>query len=189
MYIKANFTEGQSKINEYSSRKNQVVFAGRLDKLKGIELLLEAWKEIDSIELLICGEGPEYDWCETFIQDNNLSNVKLLGFLENHTVKKIVSESKAMILPTQWYEGYPMSIVESFSMGTPVVGSALGNVGCIIENGVNGWVFEHNSIKDLQEKVSNITDIVQSTEKYYRENLSREENYRRLACIYNKIRV
>ncbi len=94
-----------------------------------------------------------------------------------------------MILPTQWYEGYPMSIVESFSMGTPVVGSALGNVGCIIENGVNGWVFEHNSIKDLQEKVSNITDIVQSTEKYYRENLSREENYRRLACIYNKIRV
>ena len=66
----------------------------------------------------------------------------MIGLVDNKEVKKIISESKGLILPTQWYEGFPMSILESFSCGTPVIGSNIGNVGNLIIDGINGYKFD-----------------------------------------------
>ena len=66
-------------------------------------------------ELIVCGIGPEEEFCKEYIIRNNLRHVKLMGFVENFKIMDIISESKALILPTQWYEGFPMTIVESMS--------------------------------------------------------------------------
>jgi glycosyltransferase involved in cell wall biosynthesis len=177
---------------EYDKRNNQFVFAGRLDKLKGIELLLTAWKlveeespEGDDPELIICGTGPEEDWCEDFIRKENLKHVRLLGFLPNEALIKILSVSKALILPTQWYEGAPMTMIECMACGTPIIGSDIGNVSSLIEEGVNGLKFRYDSAESLKNSIRSITDMVVSTEDKFKKEFFPEANYHQLLEIYN----
>ena len=187
IFIKPNFVDSQLKNIPFERRRNQFIFAGRLDKLKGIHLLLEAWKDIKDSDLVICGTGPEKDWCEKFIENHGMSNVKMYGLVENNKLQKIIAESKALILPTQWYEGFPMTIVESFACGTPVIGSNIGNVGNLIKDGVSGLTFQYNSVDSLRDAIGNITDMVESSTKQYKENYTSYRNYLLLNNIYQSI--
>ena len=82
IFIKPNFVEEAREIVPYEKRKNQFVYVGRLEEIKGIDVLLEAWKLMgeDAPELLMCGRGPLEDWTKKYIESNHLTNVKLFGF-------------------------------------------------------------------------------------------------------------
>lgn len=186
IFIKPNFVEKAKEIVPYEKRKNQFLYVGRLEEIKGIDVLLDAWKILgnEAPELLMCGKGPLEERAKEFIKKNELSNVKLLGFVPNDEVRKMIGESKALILPTQVYEGFPMTIAESYACGTPVIGSDLGNTGSLIENGVSGYKFEPDSSKELAEAVMKIesSDLVIGREVI--EKYSSERNYRSLREIY-----
>ncbi|MBR6698054.1 MAG: glycosyltransferase family 4 protein [Lachnospiraceae bacterium] len=184
VYVKPNFTDYNSEIVPWEKRKNQVVYAGRLDKTKGIEIMLEAWKSVKDIELIVCGIGPESEWCKSFIEKNGVNNVKLQGFVNHEQVMDIISESKALILLTQWYEGFPMVIAESFACGTQVIGSGIGNVGSLILDGVNGKKVNQNSIESIVEAVNNLEDLTKSTKECSDDLYSMEKNYDKLIDIY-----
>lgn len=187
IFVKPNFVDSKLKNIAFEQRKNQFVFAGRLDRLKGIHLLLKAWEDIKDSNLIICGTGPEQEWCRKFIQEKGLENVKMLGFVEHDKMREIIAESKALILPTQWYEGFPMTIVESFACGTPVIGSNIGNVGNLIKNGISGQTFQYNSVPNLREIVGSITDMVESTANQYKANYTSYKNYLILNEIYQSV--
>ncbi len=188
VFIKPNFVTAEAECIPYAQRENQFVFAGRLDKLKGIQLLLEAWKNIKDFELIICGIGPEEAWCKRFIEQNNLKNVKMIGFVPNEEVKKIIGKSKALILPTQWYEGYPMTMAESFSLGTPVIGSDIGNVGCLIKENISGLKFRFNSSEDLKEIISKINKGSFNSTIINQQITTHDESYKILNQIYSVCR-
>lgn len=185
IFVKPNFVNIDRKIIPFKKRKKQFIFASRLDKLKGIDLVLEAWKKIKDYELVICGTGPMKDWCKQYIKDNNISNVKMLGFVPNEEVLNMIAESKALILPTRWYEGFPMTIVESMACGTPVIGSEIGNVGNIIVNNITGFKF--NSIDGLINVVNNLSDICAESKSFYNEHFTVESNYKTLLNIYQML--
>lgn len=187
IFIKPNFVNIEREVIPYKFRKNQFVFVGRLDKLKGIDLLLKAWKEIKNSDLIICGMGPEDKNCRKFINENHMTNVKMMGFVSNNQAMDIISESKALILPTQWYEGFPMTIVESLACGTPVIGSDIGNLGDIIKDRINGLKFKSNSIKNLRESISIFEDMVVSTRNDYEVNYKSQDNYKKLIGIYRNV--
>ncbi|WP_462410342.1 glycosyltransferase family 4 protein [Neobacillus sp. Marseille-QA0830] len=189
VFIKPNFVISHTRCVPYEQRKNQFIFAGRLDRLKGIRLLLEAWKEIKGPDLIICGTGPEEEWCKRFIQEHELDNVKIYGYVPNTEVKKIIAQSKALILPTQWYEGFPMTIVESLSTGTPVIGSDIGNVGNVINDGVTGLKFKFNSVESLRNTIKKFNDMVDSSIKQFDLNYSSDVNYQILRRIYKYIQT
>lgn len=186
VYIKPNFVTKAKEVVPYNERKKQFVYMGRLDKLKGIDFLLETWKEFDANEykLVICGTGPLEEWCRNYIERNQLKNVELKGFVENRIARKIIGESKALILPTQWYEGFPMTIVESYSVGTYVLGSDLGNTGSLIEEKKSGWKFAVNSKKELCEAFEKVINAEGGLESSYIEKYSEENNYKQLRNIY-----
>lgn len=117
VFVKPNFVECKNEYIPEKDRKNQFVFAGRLDKLKGIDLLFEAWKHMgeEAPKLIVCGTGSMEDWCKSFIRENDV-NIEMRGFVPNNEALKIIANSKAIVLPTQCYEGFPMSIVEAFSV-------------------------------------------------------------------------
>ena len=131
-------------------------------------------------------------WCKEFVKSNKL-NVEFKGFVPNAEVLKIVANSKALVLPTQWYEGFPMSIVEAFSVGTPVICSDLGNAGSIVDDGINGIKFQYNSSKDI---VAAINRFQKMDEKKIEENArlkSNEKfdsdiNYKIIENIYNSVK-
>ena len=68
----------------------------------------------------------------------------------------MIGESKALILPTQVYEGFPMTIAESYACGTPVIGSNLGNTGSLIEHGKSGLKFKHTLPESLAESINHM---------------------------------
>ena len=186
VFIKPNFVEPAKCVVPYEERKEQFIYAGRLDQLKGIEILLEAWKAYpsDKEKLLICGTGPMEAWCRGFIERHHLNNVEMKGFVENSDVKKMIGESKAMILPTQWYEGFPMTIVESYAAGTPVIASDLGNAGSLVEEGISGWKFKADSAEALTEVLKKASAHPMGLEESYVEKYSVESNYEQLRNIY-----
>lgn len=184
VFIKPNFVNIDRTVIPYEKRKNQFIFVGRLDKLKGINLLVETWKGIKSANLIICGTGPEEAWCKKYIRENNISNINMMGFIPNKQVLEMIAESKALILPTQLYEGFPMTIVESYSCGTPVIGSNIGNVRSIIEEGITGLTFKFDSVKSLREAINRLDDMTHGSRAKFVGEYLPDINYQQLNEIY-----
>ncbi len=194
VFLKPNFINNSNEIIPANKRKNRIIFVGRLDKLKGVDMLFEAWKQLDNsgIELVVCGTGPLETWCRKFIKNNKIKNIKMQGFIYNNEVFSLIADSKALILPTQWYEGFPVSIVEAFSVGTPVICSSIGNAGTLVKEGINGCKFKCNSIYELIKAVFRLSEyenIYESTIKEYKNKYTMEKNYQKLIDIYNDIQI
>lgn len=70
VFVKPNFVETKDCFVPEENRENQFVFAGRLDKLKGVDILFEAWKRMGDTapKLVVCGTGPMEDWCKSFVR-------------------------------------------------------------------------------------------------------------------------
>lgn len=192
VYVKPNFTDvKEQEIIPYEQRKDQFVFVGRLDKLKGIDFLLQTWKKLgnDAPKLIICGTGPMQEWCKKYIAENQLTIVEYLGFVPNEQAKRIIAESKALILPTQWYEGFPMTIVEAYSVGTPVIGPNMGNVGSLIEDETTGYTYNSNDMYSLISSINKVNDINDIVVEKYKRHFGKIQNYRMLNGIYNGVVV
>lgn len=189
IFIKPNTVLNDVTYDPQCKRKEQYVFAGRLDELKGIKILLEAWKKMgeNAPDLILCGTGPLEEWVHHYIQENKLTHIIQKGFIPQQNVKAILAESKGMILPTQWYEGFPMSIVEAFSVGTPVIGSSLGNVGSIIVSGVNGETFSHENADELAECVMHMDIPSDSVYRDFLNKYEKSENLQKLCEIYDQV--
>lgn len=194
VFVKPNFVAENRKPYYGSSKKSAYIFAGRLEKLKGIDILLKGWKELgeQAPKLVICGGGPLENWCKNYIAEYNL-NIDMQGFIPNRQLIDLVAHSKALILPTQCYEGgFPLNIVEAFSVGTPVIVSDMGNAGSMVQDGVDGIKFKYNSITSLCDAVHrmenmNIDILGKNAYMKYREKFTEDINYTILQKIYARI--
>lgn len=190
VFVKPNFVECKNEFVSEKDRMNLFVFAGRLDKLKGIDLLFEAWKRMGAHapKLIVCGTGPMEDWCKSFIRENDV-NIEMRGFVSNDEALKIIANSKALVLPTQWYEGFPMSIVEAFSVGTPVICSDLGNAGSVIINGITGMKIDFHDYIQVKKALMNCFAMCDSTYTEYTTNYTIQINYEMLVNAYAESKV
>lgn len=188
VYVKPNFSSFAYPFVPYEKRKNEIIYAGRLYPTKGIKILFKAWKSIGNYNLVVFGTGPEEEWCKKYIKNNGISNIKMMGVVNNTELPPYIAGSKALILPTQWYEGFPMVLVESFACGTPVLGSKIGNVGSIIQEGVNGFHFDQRSAASIVDAVGRLCDICETTIKTSEVLYSPEANYKMLMEIYYNVK-
>ena len=191
VFVKPNFVESEDSFNLGENQKNQFIFVGRLDKLKGIDILFEAWKRMGDTapNLSVCGTGPMESWCKSFIHQNQV-NIEIRGFVPNEEVRKMIANSKALVLATQLYEGFPMSIVEAFSVGTPVICSDFGNAGSVVDEGITGYKFECKSIESIIAAVEKMKKNPLDREKIkelYEMKYSENANYEILNDIYTSI--
>ena len=188
IFVKPNFLDHPLPFVSGINRKAQFIFVGRLDLLKGIEVLFNAWRLLgkNAPPLLVCGTGPMDTWCQNFLKEHNLSSVTLKGFVAHSSVLEYIAESQALIMPTQWYEGFPMSIVESFSVGTPVIGSNIGNVKGLIDEGKNGWSFQFDSPESLAAVVRKALDTPIVLDEDFRQNYTGNTNYNQIEKIYRE---
>lgn len=191
IFVKPNFVKPMGEFISVEQRENQFVYAGRLDRLKGIDILFNAWKLMADTapKLVVYGIGPMEKWCKDFISRNKV-NIEMRGFISNTQVRDVIANSKALVLPTQWYEGFPMSIVEAFSVGTPVVCSNLGNAGSLVVEGVSGTKFKCDSAVELSEAIKRINQykyIYETTKGTYLENYTEECNYECLYGVYTNL--
>jgi glycosyltransferase involved in cell wall biosynthesis len=172
------------------ARLDQFVFVGRLSSEKGIGTLLKAWESIESHDLVIVGDGPLASAVKSAAQKNK--KIIWKGSLPHDQVLKEVSSSRGLIFPSEWYEGFPMVLVESLACGTPVISSNIGSQQEIIKEGICGLHFEVKNEESLVQQVEKLAaddklfDVLSQNGLLQYENLySQEKNLKTLENIYD----
>jgi len=130
------------------------LFVGRLVDLKGVGTLIQAWSKLPaSIPLVIAGDGPFRPEMEKLISDLKLGNVDYRGRLSRQDTLATMKGARFLMFPSEWYEGFPVTIAESFACGVPVLCSRLGSMQEIVEDGRTGLHFNPRDAADMAEKV------------------------------------
>lgn len=190
VFIKPNFVRGVTEQN-MDRRSDYLIYIGRLEEIKGMSVLIEAWKEMGNTapKLLMCGTGPLESYCATNIEQYHL-NIQLKGYVENIEIRNLLRNARALILPTKVYEGFPMTIVEAYSVGTPVICSNIGNAGEIVKEGITGYKFEVGESKSLIKAISKLENceiMYDEIFKEYQEKYTEENNFSILKNIYDSV--
>jgi glycosyltransferase involved in cell wall biosynthesis len=130
------------------------VFTGRLSAEKGLRVLLEAWHGID-IPLKIVGDGPLRPELEVIVRTRALK-VEFTGHLDRENVLGLVQRAMLQVVPSQWYEGFPMVLLEAMACGTPVVASRIGSLDEIVLDGITGIKFSPGDAGELAAAVKGL---------------------------------
>ncbi|MAG11900.1 MAG: hypothetical protein CMI52_03785 [Parcubacteria group bacterium] len=130
-----------------------ILYVGRLAREKGIDVVLKCAKVFKDITFDIAGDGPLRHDVEMLIQAQDLRNVKLHGHVSAAKVKKLRESSAFLLIPSQWYENYPISLLEQFAAGRGAIGSDLGGIPEIIKNKKNGFVCAHDDMDQWIDKI------------------------------------
>lgn len=118
------------------------VYAARLERVKGIFVLLETFRTLPEQKLFILGTGPDEEEVKAYIANHHMTNVICKGFTPHEEAISYMSKAKAVIYPSLWYEGFPMTIVESLACGTPVIASDTPNMAEKIVDNQTGFTFQ-----------------------------------------------
>ncbi len=128
-----------------------VLYFGRLSTEKGIDVLINTMQHLPNVNLKIIGSGPEEEKIKLQIESYHLDNVELLGYKSGEELSSYISNSSFIVVPSKWYENYPLSILESYSLGVPALVSNMGGLPEIILN--KGFLFNISNEKDLINKI------------------------------------
>lgn len=137
------------------SKGNYALFAGRLSKEKGALTLLKAFKNLD-VPLRIAGTGPMETECREFVSSHGMNHVTFEGYCQGEKLKELFQQASFLVVPSEWYENAPMSILEAFAYGKPVVGSNLGGTPEQVLADETGFLFDSGNAEVLAGVVSNL---------------------------------
>jgi glycosyltransferase involved in cell wall biosynthesis len=170
---------------------NGFLFVGRLAEGKGIEVLLSAIKSVEGCRVTFVGDGPLMDLVRRRAGED--PRIKVLGRLDRDEVYRVMAGASALIFPSTWYEGCPMTIAEAYGCGLPVIGSRLGAVEEMIDDGRTGVLFEAGNRVDLARRIewardnpSAIETMSRGARAEYEAKYSHEVGLARLISIYEE---
>lgn len=188
-YIKPNFVYDEGGNAE---PEDYYLFIGRIEEIKGVQVLIDAFAQMPDINLKMAGTGVLDQAIQNRIEKERLTNIEMLGFQAKSDINRLLKHARALIMCSQWYETFGMVIAEAYSNGTPVIVGNIGNIKDLVVDGKTGILFEYDSSNALANAVRCVEnmDSKQMGEKGYqlfRENLSSEANYEQLRKIYQKV--
>ncbi|MDD1620150.1 MAG: glycosyltransferase [Methylococcaceae bacterium] len=186
--VKANFLHDplpESPLDD-SVAPGFALFVGRISEEKGIKTLLQAWSGLANQTVLkVAGAGP----LEALLQDK--PNIEALGRQNATEVSQLMRRAAFLVLPSEWYEGFPLVLVEAFAHGLPVLASRLGSMADIIEDSETGLLFSPGDAKDLADKAKWLFENPQQAQKLgenarntFLAKYTAERNYGELMAIY-----
>lgn len=156
--VKPNFIV--SEVEKDNCEKKGFIYVGRLEHAKGIVQLINVWETLDNtFELTIIGSGQ----LTGFVESVNKVNIKYMGKMDNKDTKKLITCSKFLLQTSLWYETFGLTIIEAFSVGTPVIGFDIGTRPDFIKNEYNGFICTKENLREV---------IVKAQEYKNYENLS-----------------
>ncbi len=165
LVIKPNFCIAPSLSTQ--NREAHFLFIGRFTIEKGIRLLLNVFAG-SRYKIKVAGDGPLKSEVIEFANKN--ANIEFLGTLNKKQVFKEMQSCSALIFPSIWFEGMPLTIIEAFACGTPVIASRLGAMDSMITNEYNGLHFEPNDQSELETQVKKWLQMNEISQQLYQKN-------------------
>jgi glycosyltransferase involved in cell wall biosynthesis len=173
--------------------QDSALFVGRLCEEKGIKVLLKVFR-IANYRLAVAGDGPLKE--EVLNASKEHPNIHYLGNLTRGEVDQKMKDYQVLIFPSTWYEGMPLTIVEAFASGLPVISSNFGAMASMIQHGYNGLHFEVGNANDLLDKLNYWRSLPEKEKENFRfnaqatylQNYTAQENLRQLLEIYDSVK-
>jgi len=166
-----------------------ILFLGKLEALKGIYVLLEAARCAPQVPVWIAGGADE-----AMLKQLPLllpPNVKYLGFQSGQELMRLKRKARALVLPSLSYENQPLSILEAFALGKPVIASDLGGMRELVGENERGWLIPMGDADALAKALTWTLERPVETKalgkaalEYARENHTAESHYRQMMKIY-----
>jgi len=172
-----------------------VLFFGRLVALKGVRTLFEALRHVHpGVQVYVAGEGELESELRAVAARHGMSNVRFLGQLDTEALIPVVQRAAFSVFPSECYENYPMSIVESFACATPVVASDIGGIPDMVRDGHNGLLFEPGNARHLADRIQYLVDHPQQAIAMGQEGRRQVETinhperyYQQIIAIYREL--
>jgi glycosyltransferase involved in cell wall biosynthesis len=171
-------------------------YAGRIERIKGIKTLLDAVTASDvaqSLELRIAGDGDIRGDLESKAASAGLDSVRFLGRVPPEDMQELIQGAAFVVVPSEWYENAPMSILEAFAYGKPVVAARIGGIPEMVTDGVTGLLFESGNVADLQRAIEHLithpslaVEMGQNARRVVEEKFGPERHYEALMKIYQR---
>lgn len=127
----------------FPKKEDYYCFIGRLSHEKGAKTLIEAANQLP-YKLVIIGGGPLMNELKAVAN----TNIEFVGFKQWDDIKQLVGKARFSVIPSEWYENNPLSVIEAQCLGTPVLGA---NIGGIPE--LTDYTFSSGNIADLKTKI------------------------------------
>ena len=156
-----NFLPQGTQYSAVNKVGDYILYFGRLSREKGIITLVEAYsRSICELPLYIVGTGSVKEEIEGKIKELSMTDkIKLLGFKSGRELKDIVAASRCVVLPSEWYENGPYSIMEAMAAGKPVIVSNLGGLPELVDDGITGYIVPAKDAEKLAEAIKKMSDM------------------------------
>ncbi len=186
--VKPNFVEDRWLGSTDGVPREGALFVGRLSPEKGVPTLLKAWASLD-VPLRVTGDGPLLE----HVRSANAAAIVGLGRKSREEVAAEMARAAFLVMPSESYEGFPMTLAEAFCQSLPVIASHLGAMAEIVADGVTGLHFAPGDPEDLAAKVrwaaehpEEMFRMGANARRVYEEKYNPEANYRNLMAIYGQ---
>jgi glycosyltransferase involved in cell wall biosynthesis len=178
---------------ERAGRGDYALFAGRLSDEKGIGTLIRAWERLDGIPLTIVGDGPLRQLVQSSVLRLRRASIRFMGFQQRDVVLEMMRSARFLVFPSECYEGFPLTLLEAFASGLPVIGAAHGAVEEIIMRDAAGLLFTPGDDQALASTVQlawdspdRTTELGRRARKAYEGRYTGAKNRGQLLEIYAK---
>jgi glycosyltransferase involved in cell wall biosynthesis len=190
--VKPNFVYPDPGVESHPG--DYALFVGRLSEEKGLRILLSAWRRLRlPVPLLIAGEGPLRTELEEKSRPAGVAPVTFLGRLKPAEVLVAMRRARFLVFPSIWFENLPMTIIEAFACGVPVIASRIGALEEIVEDKKTGLHSAPGDAEDLATKVDwawshpdEIRQMGTAARAEYEAKYTADRNYEMLMRIYER---
>ena len=167
------------------TRREGFLFVGRLSAEKGIAVLVDAWNLQMGGILRVAGTGPASHLLD------GIDHLTALGALPVEAVQSEMASAVALLMPSICYDSFPRTLVEAYACALPVIGSRLGPLAELIEDGITGLLFEPSNAVDFAQKMEwalahpeRMAEMGRNARAVYEVHYAAEHNYQQLIAIY-----
>lgn len=177
------------------SSADRFIYIGRLAEEKGLVTLIRAIAAT-RLKLTVVGTGPEEEKLKLLAQQIS-AGVEFVGYKKPVEAMALLRASRALVLPSEWYENAPISILEAYREGIPVIGAAIGGITEMVRDGCTGFTFTSGSVAELSDALLSCADM--STQELdimggrarevFESEYSQEVQYEALTSLYQELGV
>jgi glycosyltransferase involved in cell wall biosynthesis len=151
-----NFIEIDRYRPDYK-RGDYLLYLGRLEKMKGLETLLEGFARarsaVEGLELRIAGTGTMEQEVRSFVNRRSVGGITLCGHVSGQELEDLTRGARAVVIPSVWYENYPYSCLEAMAYGRPVIASRIGGIPEQVVDASTGFLFTPSDPADLADRI------------------------------------
>jgi glycosyltransferase involved in cell wall biosynthesis len=189
-----NFVRPERYIPEFAPG-DAFLYFGRVSREKGLDTLIRA-AAASGARVRIAGTGHDVESLRRLTLELG-AKVEFLGYLTGESLHSAIRSARAVVLPSEWYENAPMSILEAYALGKPIIGARIGGIPELLIEERTGISFESGSVESLAAVLSSfdsmsnerLMEMGRGARQWVSENFNESRYCDRLSSLYSELNI